>query len=78
MMPKARSELAGLTNPPLPPCRGPKLHEFKHASSPIKWMRRLDEDRADNEGFIFQVEIESKEYALKVVSEPQIALGTQE
>lgn len=70
-MSKARGEFAGLTNPPLPPCRGPKLHEFKHASYPIKWLKRLDEDRTDNEGFVFQVEIKSKEYALKVVSKPR-------
>jgi hypothetical protein len=55
----------------LPPCDGPKLHPFKYSHKKIKWIKRLDQDREDNEGFVFQVEIASKEYALKVVSNLQ-------
>ncbi|KAI5920913.1 kinetochore Sim4 complex subunit FTA2-domain-containing protein [Camillea tinctor] len=67
-MPKVRVRRATTrhANVLLPPCPGPKLHAFKHADSPIIWGRRLDRDRDDNEGFVFQVEIDSKEYALKV------------
>ncbi|KAI1126145.1 kinetochore Sim4 complex subunit FTA2-domain-containing protein [Nemania abortiva] len=54
--------------PPLPPCRGPKLHAFEHQNAPIEWVSRLDGDRDDDgiEGYVFEVKIKSKTYALKV------------
>ncbi|KAI1418993.1 kinetochore Sim4 complex subunit FTA2-domain-containing protein [Xylaria sp. FL1777] len=54
-------------NAPLPPGGGPQLNPFHMDSgAPIKWVKRLDTDREGNEGYVFQVAIESKEYALKV------------
>jgi len=55
----------------LPSCPGPKLGAFKHKNSAIEWGRRLDVDRTDLSGTqasVFEVKIESKVYALKVVS----------
>ncbi|KAI3321482.1 kinetochore Sim4 complex subunit FTA2-domain-containing protein [Xylariaceae sp. AK1471] len=62
---RALSSPAGL----LPPCSGPKLHPFEPQDALIKWGPRLDKDcanDADNQGFVFQVEIESRPYAIKV------------
>jgi hypothetical protein len=55
----------------LPPCPGPKLQRFPLNNSKIKWLERLDEDRDEFlgiQGCVFHVEIESKPYALKIVS----------
>ncbi|GAP87996.1 hypothetical protein SAMD00023353_3200350 [Rosellinia necatrix] len=67
-MPKTQSLPSGADNLPLPPGGGPQLNPFdKGSGATIKWIRRLDtDDREGNEGFVFQVVIESKEYALKV------------
>ncbi|KAI0538387.1 hypothetical protein GGR58DRAFT_501221 [Xylaria digitata] len=39
---------------PLPPGDGPNLHEFRYPDAPIKWIKRLDEDREGNQAFIYQ------------------------
>ncbi|RYC55592.1 hypothetical protein CHU98_g10621 [Xylaria longipes] len=62
-MPKPRILVS---NAPLPPGGGPQLNPFTDSGATIKWVKRLDTDREDNEGFVFQVMIGSKEYALKV------------
>ncbi|KAI0490324.1 kinetochore Sim4 complex subunit FTA2-domain-containing protein [Xylaria cf. heliscus] len=51
---------------PLPPGGGPQLNPFNDFGATIKWIKRLDIDREGSEGFVFQVSIGSKEYALKV------------
>ncbi|KAJ3574334.1 hypothetical protein NPX13_g4399 [Xylaria arbuscula] len=51
----------------LPPGGGPSLREFRYAGAPIEWIKRLDdEDREDNQAFIYKVRIASRNYALKV------------
>ncbi|KAI0533325.1 kinetochore Sim4 complex subunit FTA2-domain-containing protein [Xylaria digitata] len=66
-MPKGRGLTSCADDPPLPPGGGPQLNVFsKDPGDTIKWIKRLDEDREDNDGFVFQVGIGSKEYALKV------------
>ncbi|KAI1874930.1 uncharacterized protein JN550_002359 [Neoarthrinium moseri] len=50
-------------------CPGPKIHAFKHQSSPIEWLERIDTGREDHsgaEGVVFKVKIKSQLYALKV------------
>lgn len=65
--PRAAAQL-----PAFPPCPGPKLAAFEHQNSQIKWIERLDLNQ-DGEGTaqacVYKVEIESKVYALKIVSE---------
>lgn len=73
MMPKEMARpRAAAQLPPLPICPGPKLAAFQHQNSQIKWIERLDLD-GDDEGTaqacVYKVEIESKVYALKIVSE---------
>ncbi|KAK8859460.1 kinetochore Sim4 complex subunit FTA2-domain-containing protein [Apiospora arundinis] len=56
-------------NTPLPPCEGPKLHAFPCEDSSIAWGKRLDDHRdgaSRAQGAIFEVNIESRVYALKV------------
>ncbi|KAJ8131081.1 hypothetical protein O1611_g2544 [Lasiodiplodia mahajangana] len=53
-------------NPMLPPYTGPKLQQFHNPDAKIRWIRRLDEGREGSQGFVFQVEIASKEHALKL------------
>lgn len=56
---------------PLPRCAGPKLHAFEDQKSSIEWLERLDGDRRSQsgaEGCVFKVRIDSRLYALKVVS----------
>ena len=56
---------------PLPRCAGPKLHAFGGQKAPIEWLERLDGDRGSQsgaEGCVFKVRIDSRLYALKVVS----------
>lgn len=57
----------------LPPCLGPKPHVFKPQYAPIKWIERIDggeyrDGPSGTQGFVFKFEIESREYAIKVVS----------
>ncbi|KAG8160868.1 hypothetical protein KVR01_009132 [Diaporthe batatas] len=50
-------------------CPGPKLRAFKHQDAEIEWGRRLDGDRAgvaETDGYVFEVKIRSRLYALKV------------
>ncbi|TGJ78959.1 hypothetical protein E0Z10_g9804 [Xylaria hypoxylon] len=66
-MAKDRGLTSRAANLPLPPGGGPQLKAFNRDSGDtIKWIKRLDPDREGNDGFVFQVEIGSKEYALKV------------
>lgn len=67
-MARSRGQAVDEDSVMLPPCDGPKLHPFEHSKAKIKWMNRLDEDREGNQGYVFHVEIASKEYALKLVS----------
>ncbi|KAF2971391.1 hypothetical protein GQX73_g2188 [Xylaria multiplex] len=65
-MPKGRG-LASCPTDPLPPGGGPQLNPFsRDPGDKIEWIKRLDTDREDNDGFVFQVSIGSKQYALKV------------
>ncbi|KAI1277415.1 kinetochore Sim4 complex subunit FTA2-domain-containing protein [Xylaria sp. FL0933] len=52
----------------LPPCPGPKLHPFQPQDASIKWGARLDKDETHDgsQGFVFQAEIASRPYAIKV------------
>ena len=66
----ASSDLA-----PIPDCEGPKLQAYAGRTDQIEWLERLDEYRDDSssnsagsEGYVFKVRIDSKLYALKVVS----------
>lgn len=67
--PRATTQL-----PALPPCPGPKLAAFPHQNTEIKWIERLDDFDQDGgsaaQGCVYKVEINSKVYALKIVSEP--------
>ncbi|GAW14442.1 hypothetical protein ANO14919_038450 [Xylariales sp. No.14919] len=66
-MSKRRASTSHANSPPLPPGGGPQLNSFnKDSGDTIKWIKRLDADREDNDGFVFQVMIGSEEYALKV------------
>ncbi|KAI1273104.1 kinetochore Sim4 complex subunit FTA2-domain-containing protein [Xylaria sp. FL0933] len=71
-MPRGRGSTSGA----LPPGGGPQLTPFSmDPRDTIKWIKRLDEDRGeDNDGFVFQVAIGSEEYALKVFkfSDPRL------
>jgi hypothetical protein len=72
-MPKRMTRLRAAIQPPaLPPCPGPKLAAFQTQNTQIKWIERLDVDRDSEstmQGCVYKVEIESKVYALKIVSE---------
>ena len=63
----------------LPSCPGPKLGAFVHKNAVIEWGRRLDVSRTESSGTqasVFEVRIESKAYALKVVSKHQLENST--
>jgi len=51
----------------LPPCPGPKLAMFKDHDARIQWVKRLDITDSTR-GMVFEVIIQSKRYALKIVS----------
>ncbi|KAI0523943.1 kinetochore Sim4 complex subunit FTA2-domain-containing protein [Xylaria bambusicola] len=66
-MPRRRGLTSRADPPPLPPGGGPQLNPFnRDPSDTIKWIRRLDVDREENDGYVFHVAIGSKEYALKI------------
>ncbi|RSL50251.1 hypothetical protein CEP54_012019 [Fusarium duplospermum] len=68
-MPRKRPQTQASSINDLPPCAGPKLHQFQHHRSPIQWMERLDDDRGDGagaEGYVFRAIIRKKQYAIKV------------
>ena len=63
-----KSEIMGLQF--LPDCKGPKLNRFVRTESPIEFVRLL----SGNDGVhshVFQVTIDSKQYALKLVRSKQ-------
>lgn len=69
-MPRKRPQTQASSINDLPPCTGPKLHQFQHHRSPIRWMERLDEDGGDGssaEAYVFRAIIRKKQYAIKVV-----------
>ncbi|KAL9602847.1 MAG: hypothetical protein Q9219_001542 [cf. Caloplaca sp. 3 TL-2023] len=55
-------ELDGLQ----PVCDGPKLHPFSRRKSPIQYIRQLGDPKRDGQGYIFEVKIAGKPYALKI------------
>ncbi|KAK7740850.1 hypothetical protein SLS62_010995 [Diatrype stigma] len=68
-MGKRKRQTDGSPELALPSCEGPKLLPFKHRKSPIQRGSRLDKHRSNAsaaDGYVFQVRIESKQYALKV------------
>ncbi|KAI1360580.1 kinetochore Sim4 complex subunit FTA2-domain-containing protein [Xylaria arbuscula] len=67
-MPKRKSKVVSSSAASLPPCPGPKLRPFRLQNAPIKWGRRLDNGRPDigSQGFVFQAEIASRQYAIKI------------
>lgn len=52
----------------LPPCAGPKLGAFDDGHTPIEWLERLDIDPPGSQACVYKVLIDSKVYALKIVS----------
>ena len=54
-------------NKPLPDCEGPKLPLFHHAKAPIRFRRLVSDLESEGHGHVFEVSINSKVYALKVV-----------
>ncbi|KAJ2996212.1 hypothetical protein NUW58_g1049 [Xylaria curta] len=67
-MAKRRRKTASSLTALLPPCRGPKLQPFQPQDASIKWGPRLDKSHAhsDSQGYVFQAEIASRQYAIKV------------
>ncbi|GAW18342.1 hypothetical protein ANO14919_078170 [Xylariales sp. No.14919] len=68
-MTKPRDKTLSPSTALLPPCPGPKLQPFEPQDALIKWGPRLGKastDDADSQGFVFQVEIASRAYAIKV------------
>lgn len=56
---------------PLPECDGPKLRPFPGRHGHIKFIRLISEEIQYSDAHVFEVEIDSKIYALKIVREPQ-------
>lgn len=52
---------------PLPKCEGPKLGIFEHHKAAIQFVSLLSGDSPGEDGHVFEVVIDSKHYALKVV-----------
>lgn len=57
---------------PVPPCEGPKLKAFRHTPKETQFLRLLscDPDSEESEtgsGYVFEVGIGEKRFALKVV-----------
>ncbi|KAJ4328225.1 hypothetical protein N0V84_001265 [Fusarium piperis] len=69
-MPRKRPQTQASSINDLPPCTGPKLHQFQYHRHPIRWMERLDEDKGDGSGadeaYVFRAVIRKKQYAIKV------------
>jgi Kinetochore Sim4 complex subunit FTA2 len=55
---------------PLPACEGPKLGRFKHSSAAVEFVGLLGAEADGKDGQVFEVVIESKHYALKLVRDP--------
>jgi hypothetical protein len=60
-------------NDPLPKCEGPKMHPFKDRKSEVKFLSLLSEPDSESRGsgghgYVFKVSINTKLYALKIVS----------
>ncbi|KAI1176977.1 kinetochore Sim4 complex subunit FTA2-domain-containing protein [Nemania sp. FL0916] len=64
---KGKALCSSLAPALLPPCAGPKLHPFEPQNASIKWGQRLDKPSDNkNHGYVFEVEIASRPYAIKV------------
>ena len=53
---------------PLPQCEGPKLAPLQKKRAKIEFVSLLSDVEADGHAHVFEALIDSKEYALKVVS----------
>ena len=53
---------------PLPNYEGPRLEPFKHRNAHVQFLDLINAETPGEDGYVFEVEIESKRYALKVVS----------
>lgn len=51
----------------LPQCDGPKLHAFSKRAVDIQFVRLLSDDEQRGQSHVFEVIIDGKRYALKVV-----------
>ena len=61
-------DMARLAGRPLPDIKGPKLAPFALRKSHIKFKRLISDVDAEGHGHVFEVQIHSKAYALKIVS----------
>ncbi|KAL8830877.1 MAG: hypothetical protein Q9170_005535 [Blastenia crenularia] len=50
----------------LPPCEGPKLHQFAEHDSPLEFVQILTDPDSDVRAHVFEVLIAAKSYALKI------------
>lgn len=60
------------SNDPLPDCEGPKLGKFQHCTAAIQFVGLLSAETPGVDGHVFEVIIESKHYALKMVRDTPI------
>ena len=51
----------------LPQCDGPKLHPFSHGSSDLHFVRLLSDNENVGHSHVFEVIINGRHYALKMV-----------
>ena len=56
-------------NNPLPNYEGPRLGPFTHRNSPVYFIKLLNPKTPGEDAYVFEVVIELKRYALKVVSQ---------
>ena len=55
-------------NNPLPNYEGPRLAPFAHRDSPVHFVKLLNPRTPGEDAYVFEVVIELRRYALKVVS----------
>ena len=55
-------------NNPLPNYEGPRLDPFRHRNALVDFIQLLNPQTPGEDAYVFEVIIESKRYALKVVS----------
>ncbi|KAL9039124.1 MAG: hypothetical protein Q9214_005004 [Letrouitia sp. 1 TL-2023] len=61
-----KPRLAPKYNVPLPWCQGPKLSRFPNRKAAIQFIRLLSDPDSEGPAHVFEVEIASRSYALKV------------
>lgn len=59
----------------LPQCDGPKLHPFSDGSSDIHFVRLLSDNKKVGHSHVFEVIMNGRHYALKVVSAARLLLS---